>query len=102
MTKLSIKADHLSSLVERAIIKAGDEGITANKLMKTLKVGLSCTRRHIASLEAAGRIYRVRRTNANAGGVYFTFHSGSQQAACTVNGPARRDPLVAYLFGEAK
>jgi hypothetical protein len=98
MTKLANKKEHLSSLIEGAVIAAGDDGITANKIMKMFKIGITCARNHLSALENTGRVYRVRRSHPNAGGQFCTFHAG-EAALDYTNQPARRDWLQVAFFG---
>ena len=103
MTKLSIKADQVSSVILRKIASSDDEGMTVNKLAKALKRDLTCIRKHLAALESDGHICRVTRVRPKGGGTYFSYHPGSSQPTPVKHeAPARRDWLVEAFFGPAR
>lgn len=102
MTKLAIKSDKLTSVIERRVIAAGEAGVTANKLMQELSIGRTCVRNHLASLVGNGRAYRVRHRRPNTNGVFHTFHACTAPAAPLGDLPARRDWLQAAFFGPAR
>jgi hypothetical protein len=102
MTKLTNKKEHLSSLIEGAVIAAGDDGITANKIMKMFKIGRTCSRLHLAQLELDGHIRKVRRHMPVTNGVYHTYHKTEGSPTPAKDTPARRDWLVAAFFGPAR
>jgi predicted ArsR family transcriptional regulator len=102
MTKVSVKADHLTSVIERKLTTAGDAGLTAHKLMNELKLSRSCVRHHLATLEGEGRVYSVRRVRPHGGGHYKTFHLGTSLPEISKDASARRDYLVEAFFGPAR
>lgn len=102
MTKISVKSEHLTSVIERKLIDAGEAGLTAGKLMKDLKVGITCIRNHLANLEADGHAYRVRHRRPNTNGVFHTFHACTAPASPLDDIPARRDWLQEAFFGPAR
>jgi hypothetical protein len=102
MTKISVKSEHLTSVIERKIIDAGEAGVTTDKLMKDLRVGRTCIRNHLANLEADGHAYRVCRTRPHGGGHFHTFHAGRECPGAVKHAPVNRDWLVAAFFGPAR
>lgn len=102
MTKISVKSEHLTSVIERKLIDAGEAGVTADKLMKDLKVGITCIRNHLANLEADGHAYRVCRSRPYGGGQFHTFHAGRECPGAAKHAAGRRDYLVEALFGPAR
>jgi predicted transcriptional regulator len=103
MTKLSIKADQVSSSILRKITSAGEAGTTVSKLVSDLKLGRSCIRKHLLALEATGEICHMRRVRPSGGGVYLSYHPGSSQPTPVKReAPVRRDWLVEAFFGPAQ
>lgn len=100
MTKPTVKINDLTRSIERLLIRSGADGMPAHKLMEATKVGRTCLENHLRALTTAKRIYRVRRTIPGKNAIYHTYHANSKHEPAVE--AARRDPLVAYLFGEAK
>jgi hypothetical protein len=113
--------EQLNNTIEQRLIECAPDGLMANEVGKGLSCAKSTVNTRLEALLQAGRVHRVRHTQAGRYAIYYTWHAGAKpedayEAPICPNPGAvphrptfrkyppinRRDSLVEALFGPAR